>query len=131
MTTATLGRLFHKACWMLLGIVVVSGCSSPIPSVPPFVKYKISAEERAALRPEVRELVNQIENGSINDWTADQLATVLKRADMVDKRDRITEYYFAADGYQGDDLEGHPVIYIAVENDSSRILNGAIYVPSW
>lgn len=97
---------------------------------PAQISIAASAEQRAALHPKVRELLEQMEAGKVSGATASDFAEALSQATKVSRGKRFQTYDFSLNGHTGY-LEGHPVVYVQVQLKTGRIIRCGTVVPCY
>lgn len=112
-----------------LSIQVCREVDPIIESTPARIDVIATEEQRSALSPKVRELLEKIEAGEVAGKLASNF-DVLHEADKTQGGKRFQMSLFSLDGHTGD-LEGHPVIYVQVQLRTGRIIHCGTAIPTY
>jgi hypothetical protein len=123
--------LLGLVCCVLvgLGIQVWRELDPIVEPTPARLDIQATVEQRAALTPQVRELLEKIEAGAVSGEMAREFR-VLDESDKTQGGKGFRTYLFSLDGHTGD-LEGHPVIYVQVQLKTGRIIHCGTAVPTY
>ena len=120
------------SCFMLL----LSGCGQNEQRMVPEAALIDSLKEpivRATLAPHTLHLLEEIEQGRLAGADSKKYAEELAKADEIRKGKQLTRYLFFLDDYRekGSGHEGHPVLYIQVQNKFGHIVQCGVTLPTW
>ena len=113
-----------------LGINAWQEIDPIVEPTPSSVDFPATEEQRAALSPKVRVLLEKVEANEVSGKLANDFAEVLAEADNASVGKRSRRYLFSLDGHTSD-LEGHPVVYVQVQVKTGRVIHCGVTVPTW
>ena len=117
-------------------VVLLPGCAQNEQKMPPEAALIDSLKEpvdRTTLAPHTLHLLEETEQGRLAGADSTKYAAELAKADEIQKGKQLTRYLFFLDDYRekGSGHEGHPVLYIQVQNKFGHIVQCGVTIPCW
>lgn len=117
-------------------VFLLSGCAQNEPKMTPEAAWIDDLKEpidRENLAPHTQYLLAETEAGRIAGADSSKYAAELAKADDVQKGKQWTLYLFFLDDNRekGSGHEGHPVLYVQVQNKYGHIVKCGVTIPCW